>query len=253
MNFLKKHQKKVCKHEKVMKMVKMILFIIALTLVLLKWRSYPIGRIFTRSESSQTVTNNGSLGEFMSGVALTNIIMKHGTGIYHAKFCIKNHRLGLFINFCLHSKETDFGKPQKQIDYKFFLILATESNCAVQIGVALEKELSSFVHHDIELSHSLLKDATWYFCTEFNSICRDAYNSFFDSPYPDFNTADKENLAPNFEIRIDTNCGKLWFGDARKQLKLATLNLLDYGDTFTFCCCVYRLEQSVSVVDFEKL
>ena len=64
----------------------------------------------------------------------------------------------------------------------------------------------------------------------------------------------------NFEIRVDTNFGKLWFGDGRKQLKLACLDLFDiakksngYDDGFTFCCSLYENYDSVTIVSFEKL
>ena len=58
-----------------------------------------------------------------------------------------------------------------------------------------------------------------------------------------------------FEIKVDTNDGKLWFGEMDKELKLVASDLLEIAEKdgsknegFTFCCSLYVVGQWVKIV-----
>ena len=59
----------------------------------------------------------------------------------------------------------------------------------------------------------------------------------------------------NLEIKLDTNSGKLWFGNG-ESFKLIASNLLKlvHGNSgFTFCCSLTYFGECVEIVDFEKI
>ena len=110
--------------------------------VLLKWRSHPISQALTLSESFKKLTGD----PWMAGIALGNIIMKRKTGIYHAKFCIKQRRFGsnsknFWWNFRI------FSSFRKIVAKKFDLLNVDcpDTGVGIQIGVGLEQEIKYIV------------------------------------------------------------------------------------------------------------
>ena len=61
-------------------------------------------------------------------------------------------------------------------------------------------------------------------------------------------------------MKLDTNSGKLWFGDKKEEMMIVASNLLDIlskfsskNDGFSFCCSLINKCDSVKIVSFEKV
>ena len=93
----------------------------------------------------------------------------------------------------------------------------------------------------------------------------EAIDDFFPSQLGKKENANKN---PNFEIKLDTNTGELWFGDCDGQLRKVASNLLDvvykpirggfdfYGvenEGFLFCCSLFTRSNSLTIVECENI
>ena len=134
----------------------------------------------------------------------------------------------------------------------------------VAIGIGLEKKLKSLKNYDTTLKMTGFNN--WRFIInypEYEVVTGDGtkIKKLFSSP-PKSTTSDQINL----EIKVDTDNGKLWFGDGKfygkekkREWKFVGSDLLEYAgknesknEGFTFCCSVWT-GVCIRIVDCVKL
>ena len=64
----------------------------------------------------------------------------------------------------------------------------------------------------------------------------------------------------NFEIKVDTDRGILWFGDGGDKMQMAAEDMLQVAKTetakdggFTFCCSIFNATTRIKIVSCENV